>query len=246
MVVAVISDIHGNLSALEAVLADIARRGITETVNLGDCVAGPLDAAGTAKRLMALDLPTVSGNHDRLVVEGTRDEKGLWDLWAYDALSEAQLTWLSDLPKTLTMGEMFACHGTPENDDENWLDRRGAQHRMIPRDLAGVEARAGGVRAPLMLCGHTHQPRIARLPDGTLIVNPGSVGCPAYLDTRTDPPFVHQTGLPDARFAIVEQRGGLWCADLVTVAYDPARMVELARDKGADNWIKAITIGWTA
>lgn len=246
MATAVISDIHGNLSALDAVLADIARRNVSEIVNLGDCISGPLDNAGTADRLMALNLPTVRGNHDRLVSEGPRDEKGLWDLWAYDALTEAQLSWLRDLPKTLHLDEMFLCHATPDRDDENWLDQRGAQHRMIARDLAEVEERAGTTRAPLMLCGHTHQPRIARLPDGTLIVNPGSVGCPAYLDSRSDPPFVHQTGLPDARYAIVEKRDGRWCADLVTVAYDPAQMVELARAKGADNWINAITTGWTA
>lgn len=246
MKTAVISDIHGNLSALDAVLEDIARRGISDIVNLGDCVAGPLDNAGTIDRLIALNLPTVRGNHDRLVAEGPREEKGVWDLWAFDALDATQLKWLEVLPKTLQYGEMFLCHATPERDDENWLDRRGAQHRMIPRDLAEVEARAGDPRAPLMLCGHTHQPRVVRLPDGTLIVNPGSVGCPAYLDSRSDPPFIHQTGLPDARYAIVEKRDGRWCADLVTVAYDPSDMVERAREKRADNWINAITRGWTA
>lgn len=246
MAVAVFSDIHGNLSALEAVLADIQRRGIDEMVNLGDCLAGPLDAHGTADRLMALDIPTVSGNHDRLIWDSPRETMGTWDAWAFDALETRQLDWLRGFPNTLRIGEMFLCHATPDKDDENWLDRRGKQHRMIGRDLADVEARAGTERAPLMLCGHTHQSRIARLPDGTLIVNPGSVGCPAYCDTRMDPPFVHQTGLPDARYAIVEKRGGLWCADLVTVAYDPTDMVALAKAKGAEHWVRAITTGWCA
>ena len=246
MALAVISDIHGNLSALNAVLADIKRRGVTEIVNLGDCVAGPLEAAGTAELLMTLDLPTVSGNHDRQMVDRPKEDMGTWDAWAFDGLSAAQLDWLRALPKTLLLGDVFLCHATPEKDDENWLDQRGNQHRLIASDLADVEARAGKTRAPLMLCGHTHQPRIARLPDGTLIVNPGSVGCPGYIDTRYDPPFVHHTGLPDARYALVEKRADQWCADLVTVAYDAADMAKLARAKGAENWARAITTGWCA
>ena len=62
---AAIADIHGNLLALEAVLADIARRGISTIVNLGDLLSGPLWPAETADRLQSLNLPTVSGNHER-------------------------------------------------------------------------------------------------------------------------------------------------------------------------------------
>ena len=67
--VAVLSDIHGNRWALEAVLDDIRRRGIRDMVNLGDCLYGPLDPAGTARMLMGLDMPTVSGNEDRIILD---------------------------------------------------------------------------------------------------------------------------------------------------------------------------------
>jgi predicted phosphodiesterase len=60
---AAISDIHGNLAALDAVLAHIARRGVGKIVNLGDILSGPLQPSETADRLMALALPTISGNH---------------------------------------------------------------------------------------------------------------------------------------------------------------------------------------
>ena len=66
---AAIADIHGNALALEAVLADIAAQGITDIVNLGDCFSGPLEAGKTADRLLALNLPTVRGNHDRYLTE---------------------------------------------------------------------------------------------------------------------------------------------------------------------------------
>ena len=65
MKLAVISDIHGNLPALDAVLADIAAHRVEQIVNLGDILSGPLWAADTADRLMALALPTIAGNHER-------------------------------------------------------------------------------------------------------------------------------------------------------------------------------------
>ena len=65
MRLAVISDIHGNLRALEAVLADIKGRAVDATVNLGDLAAGPLWPRETVELLDTLGLPTVRGNHDR-------------------------------------------------------------------------------------------------------------------------------------------------------------------------------------
>ena len=68
MRIAAVSDIHGNLFALDAVLADIERRAVDLIVNLGDIVSGPLLPSGTAQRLMALRLPTIRGNHERQVL----------------------------------------------------------------------------------------------------------------------------------------------------------------------------------
>lgn len=243
MAIAVLSDIHGNISALDAVLQDIARRGLTRTVNLGDSFSGPFDAAGTADRLLTLDLPTVRGNHDRLL-DVPRDEMGNWERWVIDDLRAEHLDWVKALPLTQMVHGAFLCHGTPLKDDENWLDRRGPGERIVARDLGGVEERLGEIRHPLMLCGHTHTPRVVRLPDGTLIVNPGSVGCPAYLDTRMTPHFAHQTGAPDARYAIVEQQGGVWSATLMAVPYNASAMVDMARAKGADDWARAVSTGW--
>jgi len=246
MALAVLSDIHGNIDALDAVLADVARRGITDVVNLGDSLSGPFDAAATADRLMALNLPTVRGNHDRQLYDRPRDQMGNWELWVIGDLTAEHLSWIKELPMTLTLGDIFLCHATPSSDEENWLDCRSDTLRLVARDLSEIEARAGDDRFPLMLCGHTHQPRMVRLPDGTAILNPGSVGCPGYLDTRVDPPFVHQTGTADARYAIVEKRDDQWCADFVSVPYDPGRMAELAMAKGAASWAQAITTGWFA
>jgi putative phosphoesterase len=241
---AVISDIHGNIDALEAVLADIARRSVEKIVNLGDCLSGPFDPVATANRLIQLSLPTVRGNHDRQLYDRPREKMGLWESWAIDDLSFAHLDWIRSLPLVLNLDDVLMCHATPERDDENWLDCRGHFNRLISRELDEVELRASGVAQNLILCGHTHTPRNIRLPDGRRIVNPGAVGCPAYLDTRSEPAFVHQTGSPDARYAIVDSTGLDWLVDLISVPYDPSRMARLARDKGAESWARAVETGW--
>ena len=99
MRIAVIADIHGNILALEAVLADLARRGGADRViNLGDCVSGPLWPRETMERLEALGWPTVRGNHDRRVANDPLEEMGPSDKFAHDRLTPEQRDWLGTLP----------------------------------------------------------------------------------------------------------------------------------------------------
>jgi hypothetical protein len=74
MRLAVLSDIHGNLVALEAVLADLQDRAPDQVINLGDCVTSPLWLGETFARLEQLAIPTVRGNHDRWLLEGPREK----------------------------------------------------------------------------------------------------------------------------------------------------------------------------
>ena len=119
-------------------------------------------------------------------------------------------------------------------------------NRMVARDLSEVERRASGVVEKAVLCGHTHTQRFVRLPDGRAILNPGSVGCPAYLDTRKTPHFVQQTGATDARYAILETQGGVYRAELHAAPYDPTEMVQMAERRGAEGWARALSNGWIA
>ena len=119
MKVAVISDIHGNLRALEAVLADIAMQGVDLTVNLGDIVAGPLQPRETLERVMALGQPTIRGNHERTLFV---DKQDLVDRFAVNQLTDEQQAWIKALPKTLVIDDIYMCHGTPKSDTEPWLD----------------------------------------------------------------------------------------------------------------------------
>ncbi|NRB00648.1 MAG: metallophosphoesterase family protein [Rhodobacteraceae bacterium] len=244
MRLAAISDVHGNSAALEAVLDDIARRGVDLTVNLGDCVSGPLDAAGTMDLLHANPMPTVMGNHDRAMVTTPPEKLGMWEAWVYPELTPTDLNWLRDLPKTIEMDDIFLCHATPDRDDENWLDRRGDNQRIAARERAAVEAYAEGIDASLILCGHTHTPRMVRLSGNRCVVNTGSVGVPAYFDDRFDPPFIHETGAPDARYAICERVGGAWHVDHISVPYDSGAMQARALERGAESWAQALATGW--
>ena len=76
------------------------------------------------------------------------------------------------------------------------------------------------------------------------MVNPGSVGDPAYKDTRTEPPFIHQTGSPDARYAVVKQLDADWTVTHISVPYDAEPMAKMAEKKGAESWARAVREGW--
>lgn len=240
--IAAISDIHGNLPALDAVLADIARRGCDVIVNLGDIVSGPLFPAETAERLMALGLPTIRGNHERQLLEQVPERMGASDAHAHACLAPAQFDWLRALPTSLRLdGGVQLCHGTPNSDLEYFLEDVGphGRHAAAP---ATVQQRAGGIDAGLILCGHTHTARAMRLDDGRMVVNPGSVGLQAY---EWDQPMPHvvEAGSPHARYAIVEHGKHGWSVELHALAYDWEAAARVADQRGQPEWAHALRHG---
>ncbi|SNY93610.1 Predicted phosphodiesterase [Cohaesibacter sp. ES.047] len=241
---AIIADIHGNSSALEAVLADMDHLGVADVINLGDHFSGPLDAAATADLLIARDFPSIRGNHDRWLIETAPEDMGPSDRVAFEQLEQSHLEWLRNLrPSFYWKDEVFACHGTPDSDATYWLEQVDPEGTVRSAGFDDIEARADGINASLILCGHTHIPRLVRLRDGRIILNPGSVGCPAYDD---DVPVFHlmQTGTPNASYAIAEKAGDDWSFTFRSVPYDPSRMIEHARSNGRDEWARALATGW--
>ena len=244
MKVAIISDIHGNDLALEAVLADIDALGITEIVNLGDHVSGPLNAARTADILMARDIPSISGNHDRYLLTLDPADMGLSDRAAHGELQFRHFQWLSTLPATrIYRDALFLCHATPSSDETYWLEALTAEGVVHMAAQSAIEAVAVGIEQPVILCGHTHIPRAIRLADGRLVVNPGSVGCPGYDDDRPVPHKV-EVGSPDARYAIVERVGSDWSVTFRTIPYDHHAMSRLAAERNRLQWASALRTGF--
>lgn len=259
MKIVVLSDIHGNLPALQAVLEDARREAADLVVNLGDLLSGPLLPAETADFLMAHDLPTIAGNHERQLLgqwERPSQERdpATSDGFAAGSITARHADWLRSLqPTRWVADDVFLVHGTPGSDlaylletvmPDYGLDGSPGVRAATPEE---VEARlATGEedcrRASLVLCGHTHTPRTTMV-GGTLVVNPGSVGLQAYED---DHPAYHQVriGTPHARYAVVERRAGAWNARLCSVAYDWEAMRRLAAGRGFADWAYALATGF--
>jgi putative phosphoesterase len=242
MRIAVISDIHGNLRALKAVLADIKARGVDLTVNLGDILSGPLEPAETADLLMTLELPTICGNHERQLLTQVPEAMGATDAYTVAQLTSKHLAWLSELPVELEVEDVWLCHGTPTSDLEYFL------HTVEPSGLREatdeeVAVRADNCGSALILCGHTHLPRTRPLQDGRIVMNPGSVGLPAYEDDR---PYRHvvRTGSPNARYAIAERNAaGQWRTSLLELEYDHEGAARTAAARGREDWAIALRSG---
>ena len=159
-------------------------------------------------------------------------------------LDRSHLDWLANLPPTMVYrDEVFLCHGTPISDTAYWLERVTDDAIIQATPIEDVEAEASGITASLILCGHTHIPRVVRLRDGRLVVNAGSVGCPGY---NFDKPVFHkmQAGTPDACYAIVERTRLGWSTTFRYVPYDHASMAEMARRNGLPDWAGALATGW--
>lgn len=207
MQVAALYDVHGNLPALEAVLAEVDADLILVG---GDVVAGPWPTE-TLERLRGLGprVRFIRGNADREVAERTegRAPPHLME-FVRDRLSDEQLALLGSLPLTESvqvdgLGSVLFCHATPRNDEEIFT-------RISPDER--WQQVLEGVREDVVVCGHTHV-QFSRQVGDTLLVNAGSVGMPyehepgaywallgpdiEFRRTQYEPGDIAATGWPD-------------------------------------------------
>ena len=171
MRVAAISDIHGNLPALEAVLADVEREGVDAIVVAGDSVSGPWPAE-VFDLLESVGARIVRGNADRL--EEVMAHSGDLGAWNESRLGPGRLDTVTAWPLTLELsvdglGTVLVCHSTPASDTPIYTS--------ITPDDEVVEL-LGSVAADVLICGHTHMQVDRQLSSGLRVVNPGSVGMP--------------------------------------------------------------------
>jgi putative phosphoesterase len=203
--IAVLSDIHANVWALDAVLEDARRRGAQAVINLGDAVYGPLAPAETSARLMGLkNLVSILGNQDRLLLE----EAGKIDR-----------------------------AGNPTLD---FVLEDVSSGRPAMRPAKSLAAMLASVAAPVVLCGHSHLSWAVGV-GAKIVVNPGSVGLPAYADDA--PPHAMQTGDPRARYALLERGGSGLDVTPVFLEYDVRPAVRAARENGREDWAAWLATG---
>jgi len=241
--VAVISDVHGNRWALEAVLEDIKRCGIRNIVNLGDSLYGPLAPKETVEILLPLELPTVRGDEDRLITEAVSGAASSPTLcYVQRQLAQSHLDWLAELEESTVAYEYFRMyHGAPGRDDE-YLLQEVTEERVRLRAPEQLTATLASVEQPVVLCGHDHVPRTVRLANGKLIVNPGSVGLPAYVD-ELPYPHVMEVGTPHTRYGVVRKTEGEWRVEHVAVDYDWESAATLACENGRTDWARWLRLG---
>lgn len=190
MLLAFISDIHGNLEALEAVMDDIKRRKVDKVYCLGDLVGYGPDPERVVRRLM--DIPTIAGNYDDGVGyskvscgcqynPGRETEVGDISLnWTIKNTSEEVKSYLRSLRHRMEFEldgvKFLLVHGSPLNELLEYVTPQINQERL----LKIVE----NVTADVIINGHTHLPMV-KFVKGKLILNAGSVGRPKDKDTRS-------------------------------------------------------------
>jgi len=246
MRLAVVSDIHGNLPALQAVVADALALGpVDGWLNLGDILSGPLWPAETADWLMARGWATMAGNHERQVLTQDLACMSPADRHTAQRLTPTHRAWLATLPPCLRPAPGLLCvHGTPSSDVKYLLQTVTAAGQ---RDATGddVARRLGDPQATLVLCGHSHLQREMTVqgPSGPVqVVNPGSVGLPAFDDEHGHP-HVNESGSPHARYALVEHGQEGWRVQLRQVAYDWEAAAAQAEANGRGDWADALRTG---
>jgi predicted phosphodiesterase len=242
---AVISDIHGNRWALDAVLEDLDRTHNGRIVNLGDSLWGALDPAATADTLMRMSIRNVRGNTDRQIL-GTAEAASIADRHSLSSLTEERRSWLSSHEPPFVDDGVLACHGTPTDDDVSLLEAiaGGSVRRRAGAEVGVILGRLPA-SVTLVLCGHTHLPGIVQVPGGPLVVNPGSVGLPAYSH---DVPCAHrmESGAPHARYAVLRREAGGWAVELRAVAYDWEAAARCAAEVGRPDWAHQLRTGHVA
>jgi predicted phosphodiesterase len=238
MRVAAISDIHGNALALRAVLGDAKARGYDLMLQVGDALSGPLWPRETADILGGLEAVHVRGNHDVSLYDPGAHAPGRGDLFALERIDAATLDWIRGWPRTHAIGTDVLCfHGAPHWEDVYLLEEAPQGDPRL-RPLADIERDLGGARARVMVCGHSHTQRVVELSDGTLVVNDGSVGLPAYEEPLRGTQVFVQAGSPHARYAMIDVTPARVTVGLVTVEYDWRAASAKAAAEGFGGWAR--------
>jgi predicted phosphodiesterase len=229
---AVVSDIHGNAVALDAVFADMARRRAGRLVCLGDIAAGGPQPREAIEALRSRGCPVVRGNADEWLLDGLPAEAGDETLrlrriveWARQRLSREDVEFLCSSQATIELElrgavAVHCFHGSPRSNRE----------RILPTTPeAKLDQLLAGVRALILLGGHTHWQMLRRYRGG-LLVNVGSVGLPVGSLDRRAP---GGRRLPHwAEYAVVEAGRRSVSVELCRVAVDAAALERAARETG--------------
>ncbi len=240
--IAIVSDIHGNSIAFSEVINDIRSKNIDTIINLGDSLYGPLDPKGTFDLLERNEVISISGNQDRIILENLDHTSDLITLeYVKSQLDNKIIEWLRRLPfDKIIDNQIYCCHGTPQNDSEYLLEKLEAEFVSV-KDFVEIEKILKDIAQKTIVCGHSHISKIIET-DNKLIINPGSIGLPAYDD---DLPVYHkmQNYNPRANYAVIDIIGDSISVERVSVEYDSEKSARLAEKNNRDDWARWIRKG---
>lgn len=218
--ITIFGDIHANLPALEAVLADMDARGLDNRYCLGDLVGYGTSPNEVIAAVRARDIPTIMGNYDQGVGHSSDDcgcayrteearqlgnQSIAWSNAHTSADHKAYLRGLAaQLPLQVGDLRVLLVHGSPRKINEYLYE---------DRPDASFERIMDGVAADVLVCGHTHKPYRKVLPSGRHIVNAGSVGKP-------------KDGDPRAGYVVLAATGNDLQVEFIRVAYDVERAAQ--------------------
>ena len=234
MRIGLISDIHGNRLALDAVVAELERAEIDEIVCLGDVAVGPQPGEALAG-IRELGCPVVMGNWDACFLEGmpvAKDEVGqkLVDTgeWWAQFLTPEDREFMRSFVPTLELDldgrKTVFFHGSPHSYDD-WI------FATTPDDA--LRAMLDGYMEPVLVGGHTHLQMIRRF-EKSVLVNPGSVGLP-FVEWWPRPVRI----APWAEYGILDSTGDRLAIELRRTNFDVEAFLALSRTSGmphADWW----------
>ncbi|OOZ83810.1 metallophosphoesterase family protein [Bacillus cereus] len=240
MKIAIISDVHGNSHALKSVLEDIERRKVEMTINLGDSVYGPLNPLGTIEILMNNEMIHIKGNCDRMLWEPIQEQSATLT-FVRNQLTENHIDWLKQHPFQFIVDDILFCHGTPTSDEVYLLEEMG-ENGAVLKSEKNILDQLKNIEQKIIVCGHTHIPRVVYLANGKIVVNPGSVGLPAYKDEL---PIVHkmESGTPHAKYVVIEDILGEWVIEQISVPYNWEEAAGLAIQHERYDWAQALKTG---
>ncbi|MEA2507550.1 MAG: hypothetical protein QOH48_2168 [Actinomycetota bacterium] len=214
MRVAVLSDIHGNLLALDAVMTDIETQHPDEIWCGGDLAWGGPWPSECINRVREAGWPTVRGNTDVWItgdpqtVEGEAEREQMESVAKAHNISKEDAAWLLSLPVGHSgAGSLLLVHGTPQSP-----------FTAPPPDAPAAEFTPYFGEAAVVVYGHVHKAFVRRLSDGTIVANPGSVGFPEDAET--------------ASYLLIDLEGAEWVLRIRRVSFDRRGALAQARAVG--------------
>lgn len=225
---AFISDIHGNLQALELVLADLQNAKVDQIVCLGDVASLGPQPCEVIARLRQLQIPIIMGNHETYLLNPELTENHHpWlrasELWCLEQLTPDDLNFLSSFQPQVSFAlnantNMLCYHGSPRSNEE-WL------FPITPSET--LDEYFSGQQAQVMVGGHTHV-QMVRQHRGITVLNPGSVGMPFEFPMRGP----NQHALRRAEYATLDITNGHLTINLHQLPIDFDALAEVSRVSG--------------